>query len=69
MNKPVMDYMRRYRFKKLLLLDDADTGLRAVIAIHSTGYWRAFSGMPPPAELRRLPEQLFAGRGLYLYVH
>jgi len=46
MNKPVMDYMRRYRFKKLLLLDDADTGLRAVIAIHSTGYWRAFSSMP-----------------------
>src|SRR5215203_4268753 len=32
-------------------------------------YWRAFSGMPPPAELRRLLEQLFAGRGLYLYVH
>src|SRR5215203_2146697 len=29
----------------------------------------AFSGMPPPAELRRLLEQLFAGRGLYLYVH
>ena len=24
MNEPVMDYMRRYRFKKLLLLDDAD---------------------------------------------
>src|SRR5215203_5908300 len=32
-------------------------------------YWRVFSGMPPPAELRRLLEQLFAGRGLYLYVH
>jgi hypothetical protein len=32
-------------------------------------YWRAFSGMPPPPELRRLLEQLFAGRGLCLYVH
>jgi hypothetical protein len=32
-------------------------------------YWRAFSGMPPPPELRRLLEHLFAGRGLYLYVH
>jgi hypothetical protein len=32
-------------------------------------YWRAFSGIPPPPELRRLLEQLFAGRGIYLYVH
>ena len=31
-------------------------------------YWRAFSGMPPPSELRVLLESVFSGRGLYLYV-
>jgi hypothetical protein len=31
-------------------------------------YWRAFSRRPPPAELRVLLEQLFAGQGLDLYV-
>ena len=31
-------------------------------------YWRAFSGMPPPRELRVLLESVFSGRGLYLYV-
>ena len=47
MDEPVMDYMRRYRFKKLLLLDDADTGLRAVIAIHSTALGPAGGGATP----------------------
>ena len=32
-------------------------------------YWRAFSGMPPPQELRVLLERLFAGRGFRLYAH
>jgi hypothetical protein len=31
-------------------------------------YWRAFSGAPPPPELRALLELVFSGRGLYLYV-
>ncbi|MDP9455988.1 MAG: hypothetical protein M3Q60_09390 [Actinomycetota bacterium] len=30
-------------------------------------YWRAFSDLPPPPELRALLEQVFSGRGLYLY--
>lgn len=30
-------------------------------------YWRAFSGMPPPLELRKLLERVFCGEGLYLY--
>ena len=30
-------------------------------------YWKAFSGKPPPEELRVLLELLFSGRGLYLY--
>jgi len=32
-------------------------------------YWRAFSKMPPPPQLRALLERVFSGRGLYLYVH
>jgi len=35
-------------------------------------YWRAFSKVPPPPELRELRallERVFSGRGLYLYVH
>src|SRR5215217_1388825 len=32
-------------------------------------YWRAFSGMPPPKELKALLEQVFSGTGLYLYAH
>jgi hypothetical protein len=32
-------------------------------------YWRAFSGMPPPKELRALLDRVYMGRGLYLYVH
>ncbi len=31
-------------------------------------YWRAFSEMPPPRELKALLEQVFSGKGLYLYV-
>jgi hypothetical protein len=30
-------------------------------------YWKAFSGEPPPEELKVLLELLFSGRGLYLY--
>jgi hypothetical protein len=30
-------------------------------------YWRAFSDLPPPKELRTLLEWVFSGRGLYLY--
>ena len=30
-------------------------------------YWRAFSGLPPPAELKALLERVFSGQGLYLY--
>jgi hypothetical protein len=32
-------------------------------------YWKAFSGMPPPPELRALLERVFSGGGLHLYVH
>ena len=32
-------------------------------------YWRAFTDMPPPKELKALLERVFSGEGLYLYVH
>ncbi len=30
-------------------------------------YWKAFSDLPPPLELKTLLERVFSGRGLYLY--
>jgi hypothetical protein len=30
-------------------------------------YWKAFTDLLPPEELRRLLERLFCGEGLYLY--
>lgn len=45
MSAPVLDYLQRYRFKKLLLCNDTDTGLRAVIAIHSTALGPATGGL------------------------
>jgi hypothetical protein len=31
-------------------------------------YWKAYSGMPPPRELKALLDRVFSGRGLCLYV-
>ncbi len=45
MDAPILDYMRRHRFKKVLLCNDADTGLRAVVAIHSTALGPATGGL------------------------
>lgn len=42
---PVFDYLRRYSFKKLQLVNDTATGLRAVIAIHSTALGPATGGL------------------------
>ena len=67
MNEPVMDYMRRYRFKKLLLLDDADTELRAVIAIHSTALGPAGGGvrfLPYPSEKEAMVDAMRLARGM-----
>ncbi|MEN3283379.1 MAG: leucine dehydrogenase [Solirubrobacteraceae bacterium] len=45
MNAPILDYLRRYSFKKLQLCNDTATGLRAVIAIHSTRLGPATGGL------------------------
>lgn len=42
---PVLDYLRRYSFKKVVLCNDTDSGLRAVIAIHSTALGPATGGL------------------------
>ncbi len=45
MAAPIFDYLRRYRFKKVQLVNDTATGLRAVIAIHSTALGPAVGGL------------------------
>ena len=45
MQAPILDYMQRHRFKKLQLCNDTATGLRAVIAIHSTALGPATGGL------------------------
>ena len=42
---PIFDYLRRYKFKKVVLCNDTDIGLRAVIAIHSTALGPAAGGL------------------------
>lgn len=43
MDAPVLDYTHRYTFKKLVICNDTDVGLRAVIAIHSTAFGPALA--------------------------
>ena len=45
MDAPVLDYMRKHGFKKVLLCNDTASGLRAVIAIHSTVLGPATGGL------------------------
>jgi leucine dehydrogenase len=45
MQAPILDYLQRHRFKKLQLCNDTATGLRAVIAIHSTALGPATGGL------------------------
>src|SRR6266516_3157571 len=45
MDAPVLDYLRKYNFKKIQLVNDSATGLRAVIAIHSTALGPATGGL------------------------
>ena len=45
MKGPIFDYIARYGFKKLVLCHNAEVGLRAVIAIHSTDLGPATGGL------------------------
>lgn len=45
MDAHILDYMQKYKFKKLVICNDTDTGLRAIIAIHSTRLGPATGGL------------------------
>ncbi|MQA82703.1 MAG: leucine dehydrogenase [Streptosporangiales bacterium] len=45
MTAPVFDYLREHAFKKVVLVNDSATGLRGVIAIHSTALGPATGGL------------------------
>ncbi|HLI37191.1 MAG TPA: Glu/Leu/Phe/Val dehydrogenase dimerization domain-containing protein [Streptosporangiaceae bacterium] len=67
MDAPVLDYMQRYRFKKLVLCNDSDSGLRAVIAIHSTALGPATGGTRMwtyPSEQDAIMDALRLARGM-----
>jgi hypothetical protein len=74
-------YRRRYDARKTLeafsskLRDETDLeafrGVRGWLEpyVMLWRYWRAFTDLPPPKELKALLERMFSGEGLYLYVH
>ena len=45
MDARILDYMQQHRFKKVVMCNDSDSGLRAVIAIHSTALGPACGGL------------------------
>ncbi len=45
MDARILDYMQQYRFKKVVMCNDTDSGLRAVIAIHSTALGPSTGGL------------------------
>ena len=45
MDARILDYMQKYKFKKVVICNDTDSGLRAVIAIHSTRLGPATGGL------------------------
>lgn len=45
MDARILDYMQRYHFKKVVMCNDSQSGLRAIIAIHSTALGPATGGL------------------------
>src|ERR671911_182789 len=67
MSAPIFDYLRRYRFKKVVLCNDTDIGLRAVIAIHSTALGPATGGLRMwtyPSEEAAIMDAMRLARGM-----
>src|SRR5690349_13294550 len=67
MAAPIFDYLRRYRFKKVQLVNDTATGLRAVIAVHSTALGPAVGGLRMwtyPNEEAAIVDALRLARGM-----
>src|SRR5918994_4717059 len=67
MTAPMFDYLRRYKFKKVILCNDTDVGLRAIIAIHSTALGPAAGGLRMwtyASEEEAIMDALRLGRGM-----
>jgi leucine dehydrogenase len=67
MSAKILDYMRRYDYKKLVLCNDTQSGLRAVIAIHSTSLGPATGGLrmwPYASEEEAIFDALRLARGM-----
>ncbi len=67
MSPDIFEHMRRYGHKKLVICNDADTGLRAVIAIHSTQLGPATGGLrmwPYEREEEAVVDALRLARGM-----
>jgi leucine dehydrogenase len=67
MDFQVLEYMRRYQFKKVVLCNDESSGLRAVIAIHSTALGPATGGLrmwPYASEDDAILDALRLARGM-----
>jgi leucine dehydrogenase len=45
MDARILDYMQQHKFKKVVMCNDTDSGLRAIIAIHSTALGPATGGL------------------------
>jgi leucine dehydrogenase len=59
--------MSRYNFRKVVLCHNADVGLRAVIAIHSTALGPATGGLrmwPYASEAEAIMDAMRIGRGM-----
>ncbi|MQA83403.1 MAG: leucine dehydrogenase [Streptosporangiales bacterium] len=67
MSFPIFDYVGRYGFKKVVFCNDPATGLRAVIAIHSTALGPAVGGLrmwPYSSEEEAIFDALRLARGM-----
>jgi leucine dehydrogenase len=67
MSARILDYMRRYDYRKLVMCNDASSGLRAIIAIHSTSLGPATGGLrmwPYPSEEEAIFDALRLARGM-----
>jgi len=67
MSVQILDYMRRHGHKKVVFCNDADSGLRAIIAIHSTDLGPATGGLrmwPYANEEEAILDALRLARGM-----
>jgi leucine dehydrogenase len=67
MSAGLFDYMRKYHYKKVVLCNDTQTGLRAIIAIHSTDLGPATGGLrmwPYASEEEAIFDALRLARGM-----